>query len=103
MIDGNKPNLTLNMDDKIYLAVSQRDADKLSFVYTLACLKTDKMSNTYNLMATREILTFRNKDFAHLYHDTILEIIDKNMNNKMYDTFFSMNDELITQFYEKSR
>ena len=103
MMDGNKPNLTLNMDEKIYLAASQRDIDRLSFVYTLSCLKTDKMSNTYNMMATREILTFRNKEFAHLYYDTILEIIDKNMNDKSYDTFFEINEKMIERFYGNSR
>ena len=72
----NKPDLTLNMDDKIYLAVTKRNADTLVFVYTLACLKTDKMSTTYNVVATREMHTFKNKDAAQIYYDTILEIID---------------------------
>ena len=40
-----KPILSLNMDDKIYLAVSKDLTDKLSFVYTLACLKQNKNSN----------------------------------------------------------
>ena len=102
-MDGNRPNLNLNMDDKIYLAVSKRDTDKLSFVYTLACLKTDKMSNSYNMTATREINSFRNREFAKLYHDTIEQIIEVNANTPDYDIFFSYNDKLIEKFLEHTK
>ncbi len=102
-MDRNRPNLNLNMDDKIYLAVSKHDTDKLSFVYTLACLKTDKSSNLYNMTATREINAFRNKEFAKLYHDTIEQIIDVNANTPNYDVFFSCNDELIKKFLEHTK
>ena len=102
-MDGNRPNLTLNMDDKIYLAVSKHDADKLSFVYTLACLKTDRMSNSYNMDATREIHSFRNRDFAQLYHDTIEQIIEVNANTPSYDMFFSLNDKQIEKFMEHTK
>ena len=55
----NKPILTLNMDEKIYLAVAKKDLDKLSFVYTLACLRD--AANKYSVNATSEIHTFNSK------------------------------------------
>ena len=48
MNNNNKPDLTLNMDDKIYLAVTKNTDSKFAFVFTLACLKMDKNSNSYN-------------------------------------------------------
>lgn len=69
-MNGNKPNLTLKMDDKIYLAVAKKDLDKLAFVYTLACLKANKISNSYNIVPTPEIHTFKNKESAQLYYET---------------------------------
>lgn len=99
----NKTDLTLSMDDKIYLAVSKELAEKLSFVYTLACLKQKQNSNMYNMFATREIHAFRDKNTAELYHDTIEKIIEKNTSDKSKQVLFSANDKLIEQFYENSR
>ena len=97
-MNGNKPNLTLSMDDKIYLAVSKRDTDKLCFVYTLACMRDTKGSNTYNMMPTREVHTFRNKESGKLYHDTIEQIVNINANDERYHVFFDLNDKAIEQF-----
>ena len=98
-----KPNLTLSMDDKVYLAVSKDLTDKLSFVYTLACLKQNKNSNMYNMLATREIHAFKNKDAASIYHDTIEKIIDKNAEDKTKQDLFSANEKLIENFLGNSR
>lgn len=98
-----KPILSLNMDDKIYLAVSKDLTDKLSFVYTLACLEQNKNSNMYNMFATREIHAFKNKDAASIYHDTIKKIIDKNAEDKTKQDLFSANEELIENFLGNSR
>ena len=102
-MNENKPSLTLSMDDKIYLAVSKRDADKLAFVYTLACNRTEKAANTYDMTATREIHTFKNRDSAQLYHDTIEQIINVNVNDKKFDVLFGFNEELIAQFMEYTK
>ena len=102
-MNGNKPNLTLNMDDKIYLAVAKKDADKLAFVYTLACLKANKMSNSYNLVPSREIHTFKNKESANLYYETIDEIVNVNANDETKQFLFSSNDKLIEKFMENTR
>ena len=102
-MNGNKPNLTLSMDDKIYLAVSKNDSGKLAFVYTLACHRTARGTNTYDMTAKREIHTFKNRESAQLYHDTIEQIIEVNANNKMFEPFFSFNDKLIEQFLEYTK
>lgn len=98
MNNNNKPDLTLSMNDKIYLAVSKNTDSKFAFVFTLACLKMAKDSNSYYLNATPEIHAFKNKDSADLFHDTIEQIIEKNITNKNYQTFFSANEELIGNF-----
>ena len=99
----NKPVLTLSMDDKIYLAVAKDLTGKLSFVYTLACLKTNKNSNMYNLVATREIHTFQTKDAAVIYHDTIEKIVDANASDETKQALFSANEKLINNFIQNAR
>ena len=94
----NKTDLVLNMDEKIYLAVSKEITDKLAFVYTLACLKQGKNTNMYNMYATREIHTFKNKDLAELYHDTVQKIVEKNEQDETKQSLFSVNESLIERF-----
>ena len=86
------------MDEKIYLAVSKEITDKLAFVYTLACLKQGKNTNMYNMYATREIHTFKNKDLAELYHDTVQKIVEKNEQDETKQSLFSVNESLIERF-----
>ena len=102
-MSGNKPNLTLSMDDKIYLAVTKTDLDKLAFVYTLACLKTDKRANTFNLNPTREIHAFKNKEAAELYYNTIEQIVDVNASDETKQPIFNANEALINRFVENIR
>ena len=102
-MNGNKPNLTLNMDDKIYLATAKTGLDKLAFVYTLACLKADKKSNTFNLVPTREIHAFKNKEAAQLYYETIEQIVDVNSNDETKQPLFTANETLINRFMENVR
>ena len=99
----NKTDLTMNMDDKIYLAVSKELTEKLSFVYTLACLKQNQNSSMYNMFATREIHAFRDKNTAELYHDTIEKIIDKNASDETKQPLFSANEAIIERFLENCR
>ena len=102
-MNGNKPNLTLNMDDKIYLAVAKQHTEKLAFVYTLACVKSNKASNMYNMYATAEIHAFKNKDSAQLYYDTVNQIVNVNTNDESKNVFFEMNEKLIEQFLTKTK
>ena len=102
-MNGNKPNLTLSMDDKIYLAVSKNESEKLAFVYTLACHQTGRAGNTYEMTAKREIHTFKNHESAQLYHDTIERVIEVNANNKSFEPLFSFNEKLIEDFMEHTK
>ena len=102
-MNKNKPDLTLSMNDKIYLAVSKRNTDKLAFVYTLACLENPTGSGKYNVVPTREVNTFRDKDAAKLYHDTIMDVIEINSNNELFKIFFETNDKLIERFLENTK
>ena len=97
-VNENKPVLTLNMDDKIYLAVAKNDLDKLSFVYTLACLKPNKVGRTYDLIATREIYTFKNPEAAKIYYDTIEQIVEFNFASETHKILFETNKNLIESF-----
>jgi hypothetical protein len=93
----NMPILTLNMNDKIYLAVSKNFSDTFAYVYTLACAN-DGRNNTYNLVATPQIHTFNDKSAAHVYHDTIEQLVIIHENDERYTPFFNANKGLIEQF-----
>lgn len=99
----NKPVLTLNMDEKIYLAVAKRDLDKLAFVYTLACLKSDKNTNDFNAFATSEVHAFKSKTSANIYYETISQLVEINENDKTKRFLFDANEKLIESFMEKTK
>lgn len=103
MSNANKPVLTLNMDEKFYLAVAKNDLDKLAFVYTLACLKQNKNVNSYNLFPTQEIHTFKSKSSADVYYKTIAQIVEFNENDKTKNIFFETNAEAIERFMENTK
>lgn len=98
-----KPILSLSMDDKIYLAVAKDLTGPLSFVYTLACLRQGKNSNTFNMIPTREIHAFKTKEAASVYHDTIESIVNVNASDETKQPLFSANEKLIDRFMECSR
>lgn len=102
-MNKNTPDLTLNMDEKIYLALDKESTEKFAFVYTLACLQEKPNSASYNAMATHEIHAFKNKDSAEIYHDTIERIIERNMVSENKKIFFDANEKQIEQFYENTR
>lgn len=94
---ANKPILTLDMDDKIYLAVAKNFTDALSFVYTLACNKIKK-TNQYEMVATPQIHTFRDKASARVYHDTIEQMVEVHESNPAYKMLFDVNQGQIEKF-----
>lgn len=98
-----KPDLTLSMDDKIYLAVSKSETDNLMFVYTLACLSGNEQSTNVNTFPTREIHAFRDKEAGKLYYETIEQIIDFNTNDEGHAVFLETNSDLIERFLANSR
>lgn len=99
---ANKPLLTLNMNEKIYLAVAKKDIDKLSFVYTLACLNTG-VPNQYNLVATSEIQTFKRRSSADVFYKTVEQLVENNENDKNKEDFFKFNEKIIENFLENTK
>lgn len=93
----NMPILTLDMNDKIYLAVSKNFSDTFAYVYTLACLN-DGRNNSYNLVATPQIHAFDDKSAAHVYHDTIEQLVMIHESDERYTPFFKANKGQIEQF-----
>ena len=98
-----KPNLTLNMDEKIYLAVSKNTANKTAFVYTLACLRQGNTTN-YDAIATREVHAFQNnKSDAETFYATVKNVVEINRADKTKQFVFDLNQELIKRFYAQTK
>ena len=95
------PDLTLSMDDKIYLAVAKNTHWKMTYVYTLACLQT--VAKQYELCATREIHTFKNVETAQIYYDTVERIVEINKATENKTLLFEFNEDLIKSFNENVR
>ena len=67
------PKLVLSANDKLYLAIATKSVDKLTFVYTLACLRR---GNRYELNPTTEIATFDNAHDAMIYHKAVQQVME---------------------------
>ena len=93
-----RPDLTLSMDEKIYLAVSKNTDNKIAFVYTLACLQMANKPGTYNLIPTRESHAFKDKDAAQIFYTAVKQIIGFNEADKNKAMLFSANEDLIKNF-----
>ena len=101
-MNKNKPVLTLNMSDKLYLAVAKNFTDALSFVYTLACNKAAN-SDKYDMVATPQIHTFRDKASARVYHDTVAQLVEANEANAKYKILFDLNKHQIEDLMTYAR
>ena len=98
-----KSDLTLNMDEKVYLAVSKNTAGKIAFVYTLACLQFAGKPNTYDMTATRESHAFSDKNAAEIFYESVKRIVGFNAADKNRKMLFSFNENLIKGFNENVR
>ncbi len=97
----SQPKLTLNDEDKLYLAVAVKSANKLTFIYTLACLKAN--GRQWNAIPTTEISTFDNVKDADIYFKTVSEIMayqDNQIGNKKIKEYMK---EYIKTFKKKTR
>ena len=97
----SQPKLTLNDEDKLYLAVAVKSANKLTFIYTLACLKAN--GRQWNAIPTTEISTFDNVKDADIYFKTVSEIMayqNKQIGNKKIKEYMK---EYIKTFKKKTR
>ena len=102
-MNTHKPILSLNMDEKIYLAVSKDTNSKTAFVFTLACLRSNPNSRDVEGTATREIHAFENAKSAEIYYDTIDKIVEINASDEKKQLFFKVNEGLIEHFMENVR
>ena len=101
-MNENKPVLTLSMDDKIYLAVAKSFSEPFSFVYTLAC-NGQKNSGQYDMDASANIHTFKDKEAARVYHDTIAQLVEINEGTGRYKMLFDLNKVKIEAFEKLQR
>ena len=101
-MNKNNPVLTLSMDDKIYLAVAKSFSEPFSFVYTLACNR-QKKSGQYDMVASANIHTFKDKGAAHVYHDTIAQLVEINEGTSQYKMLFDLNKVKIEAFEKLQR
>ena len=67
------PRVILSANDKLYLATAVKSVDKLTFIYTLACLRR---GNQYELNPTTEVAAFDNAHDAMIYHKTVRQVMD---------------------------
>jgi hypothetical protein len=96
-MNKNKPALTLNTNDKIYLAVASELGDKLSYVYALVCLKNQRMQN-YNNVAVHETYVFKNRNAAEMYSDALLCLVALCENTQEHKLHFGLNKAKIEDF-----
>ena len=101
-MNENKPVLTLSMDDKIYLAVAKSFSEPFSFVYTLAW-NGQKNSGNYDMDASANIHTFKDKGAARVYHDTIAQLVEINEGTGRYKMLFDFNKDKIEAFEKLQR
>lgn len=95
------PKLVLNMTDKLYLATAVKSVGKLTFVYTLACLKSN--GNQYNLLPTTEIATFDNSRSADIYYKTVLQVMKNQQKNIGPQKIKEMMMDEILKFHQTVR
>ncbi|MBR1380223.1 MAG: hypothetical protein IJ560_01400 [Alphaproteobacteria bacterium] len=96
------PDLTLSMDDKIYLAVAKNTNNKTAFVYTLACLRQGA-TLSYDGIATHEIHAFNDKRRAQMYYDAVKQIVAINKSDNNKEIFFEINQNMIQRFNERTK
>ena len=75
----------------------------LAFVYTLACLKQNKNSNSYNVFPTQEIHTFKSKTSANVYYETVSQIVEVHANDKAKRILLETNEKIIESFLENTK
>lgn len=89
------PKLQLSMQDKVYLAVAQSQADKLVFIHALVCRR--EFGGTYKLLPEEEIMTFTSRSDAGIYYQTLLQI-QKVQQQSTVSALFDYNKEAIAKF-----
>ncbi len=98
--DTSSPKLTLDVMAKVYLATAVKSANKLTFVYTLACIRS---GNMYGLFPTTEISTFDSEKDAAIFHKTINEIMSVQSKHVGMKKIKDMMSDKIKEFHAMVR
>lgn len=96
-----KPDLTLSMDDKIYLAVAYKQADRLAYVYAFTCNKTSH--GQYELFGTQEIMTFQRVSQGKLYYQTLMQIQEAQKQRQIFAELSKYNAAAVDTFLQHTK
>ncbi len=94
------PKLSMDVMAKIYLAMAVKSVDKMTYVYTLACLKSGEK---YNLWPMTEIAAFDDEKEASIYHKTVKQVMAVQSKHKGIQTLREMLADKIKEFNELVR
>ena len=68
-----KANLTMGCEDNLYLAVTRRSVNGLTYVYTLVSAR-DSLKR-YPIIPETTVAVFKNPEKAEIYYQTIQELM----------------------------
>lgn len=95
------PKLVLNDQDRLYLATAVKCANKLTFVYTLACHKCG--ANQWEFIPKTEFATFDNAHDANIYYRTVQQVMDFQQKMPGPKSIMETMADTIKKFKENTR
>ncbi len=98
---NNAPSVLLNSSDKIYLAVSKKNVDKLIFVYMLVCKNTG--GQRYELLPTTEVASFEDKRKSEVFYKTVQEVMKLQQKMSGLRAMYNIMSDRIAEFKENTR
>lgn len=98
-----KPQLTINISDRFYLAALLRENTKSSlfFVYTLFLLRD--AHGAYPMQGHMEAHTYQNLSDAEIYYKTLMDIIDSQRQTDFGAKVHEYYEARVKDFYKMSR
>ncbi len=95
-----RPDLRLGATDNLYLGVTRRSANGLTFVYTLVS-KRDAC-NRYPIIPETTVATFKDPAQADIYYKTIIDIMRWQSMSYLQNIRRYFRDS-VANFYKQSR
>ena len=89
------PDLTLSMDDKIYLALMYKQVDGIGFIYSLACLRTAK---GYSVTPESQMMMFKKPAEAKFYYQALQQIKEFQENQADFKKLIQVNKQKVDDF-----
>ena len=90
-----KPNLTLSMNDKIYLALIYKQVDDMGFIYSLVCLRNEK---GYSVVPESQMMTFKKSADAKFYYQALCQIKEFQENQEVFKKLQQASKQEIDKF-----